>query len=112
MQHSDPFEIDPRTITGTQQSIVANRLSFCLNLRGPSMTLDSACSASLVTVHTACQSLPEDRDCNLAVAGGVSLMLSPELFISLSKADSCLPMDTAGRSMPVPMGFHAARAVA
>ncbi len=90
MQHSDPSGIDPRTITGTQQSIVANRVSYSLNLRGPSMTFDTACSASLVAIHMACQSL-RNRECNMALAGGVSLMLAPELFVSLSKAGFMSP---------------------
>ena len=81
---ADPRRIDAWTSTGTAHSIVANRLSYLLNLRGPSLTVDTACSASLVAVHLACRSLRAD-ECSLAVAGGVSLMLSPDVTISLSK---------------------------
>jgi acyl transferase domain-containing protein len=81
---ADRREIDAWTSTGTAHSIVANRLSYLLNLRGPSLTVDTACSASLVAVHLACRSLRAE-ECSLAVAGGVSLMLSPEVTISLSK---------------------------
>jgi len=76
--------IDAYTTTGTAHSIVANRVSFWLNLRGPSVTIDTACSSSLVAVHLACQSLRRE-ECDLALAGGVSLILSPEVTISLSK---------------------------
>ncbi len=81
---ADRRGIDAWTSTGTAHSIVANRLSYLLNLRGPSLTVDTACSASLVAVHLACRSL-RSEECSLAVAGGVSLMLSPEVTISLSK---------------------------
>jgi acyl transferase domain-containing protein/acyl carrier protein len=81
---ADRRDIDAWTSTGTAHSIVANRLSYLLNLRGPSLTVDTACSASLVAVHLACRSLRAE-ECSLAVAGGVSLMLSPEVTISLSK---------------------------
>ena len=81
---SDRTVIDAHTGTGTAQSIVANRLSYLLNLQGPSLTIDTACSSSLVAVHLACQSLRHD-ECTLAMAGGVSLILSPEMTISLSK---------------------------
>ncbi len=81
---SDRALIDAHTGTGTAQSIAANRLSYLLNLQGPSMTIDTACSSSLVAVHLACQSLRND-ECPLAIAGGVSLIVSPEMSISLSK---------------------------
>jgi acyl transferase domain-containing protein len=83
LQYSDPNQIDAYSSTGTAHSIVANRLSYLLNLQGPSITVDTACSSSLVAVHLACQSL-RNEECNLALAGGVSLMLSPEVTISLS----------------------------
>jgi acyl transferase domain-containing protein/NADPH:quinone reductase-like Zn-dependent oxidoreductase/nucleoside-diphosphate-sugar epimerase/acyl carrier protein len=81
---ADPIDIDAYTSTGTAHSIVANRLSYWLNLQGPSMAIDTACSSSLVAVHLACQSL-RSGECHLALAGGVSLMLSPEVTLSLSK---------------------------
>lgn len=72
-------------VTGSATNIIAGRLSYTLGLRGPSMVVDTACSSSLVAVHLACQSL-RAGECDLAVAGGVSLMLSPELSIMFSKA--------------------------
>jgi acyl transferase domain-containing protein/aryl carrier-like protein len=76
--------LDAHTGTGTAHSIVANRLSFLLNLTGPSITVDTACSASLVAAHLACQSLRAE-ECDLAVTGGVNLILAPEMTIALSK---------------------------
>ncbi len=70
--------------TGTTPCITANRLSYLLDLHGPSMAVDTACSSSLVTVHLACQSL-RSRESNLCLAGGVNLILSPDSTISSSQ---------------------------
>lgn len=80
LQHPDLYNV-----TGSAMNIIAGRLSYTLGLRGPSMVVDTACSSALVAVHLACQSL-RAGECDLAVAGGVSLMLSPELSIMFSKA--------------------------
>ncbi|HEY9801605.1 MAG TPA: type I polyketide synthase [Leptolyngbyaceae cyanobacterium] len=71
--------------TGNAFSIAANRLSYLLDLRGPSLAVDTACSSSLVAIHQACQSLRQGES-NLALAGGVNLILSPEMTITFSKA--------------------------
>lgn len=76
--------IDAYTILGTAHCIASGRLSFLLDLHGPSLVVDTGCSSSLVAVHLACQSL-RAGDCSVAVAGAVGLMLSPEWTISLSK---------------------------
>ena len=76
--------------SGTAHSIVANRLSYLLNLQGPSVAVDTACSSSLVAVHLACQSL-RLGECELAVAGGVNVILTPEPLIALSKAQMLAP---------------------
>jgi acyl-CoA synthetase (AMP-forming)/AMP-acid ligase II/3-oxoacyl-(acyl-carrier-protein) synthase/acyl carrier protein len=78
-------EIDAYAGTGNAHSIAANRLSYSLDLRGPSLTLDTACSSSLVAVHLACQSLKQG-ECQVAIAGGVNLILSPELTETFSLA--------------------------
>lgn len=90
MQHNDLAAVDARTLTGTLHSVVANRLSYLLDLRGPSLSIDTACSSSLVAIHLACQSL-RSGESDLAVAGGVSLMISPELMVSLSKVGFMAP---------------------
>ena len=90
LQFSDPDAIDLRTLTGTLHSVLANRLSYFLDLRGPSISIDTACSASLVAVHLACQSLRLGES-NIAVTGGVSLMIAPELLVSMSKVGFMAP---------------------
>jgi acyl transferase domain-containing protein len=90
LQFSDPDAIDLRTLTGTLHSVLANRLSYLLDLRGPSISVDTACSASLVAVHLACQSLRLGES-NIAVTGGVSLMIAPELLVSMSKVGFMAP---------------------
>ncbi|WP_051908584.1 GNAT family N-acetyltransferase [Candidatus Odyssella acanthamoebae] len=71
--------------TGNSASVAAGRLSYVLGLRGPSIAINTACSSSLVAVHLACQSLRQGES-QLALAGGVNLILSPELSISFSKS--------------------------
>ena len=85
LQFSDPERIDAYAGTGNAHSIVANRLSYLLDLRGPSIAVDTACSSSLVAVHLACQSL-RSGESDLALAGGVNLILSPELTVTFSQA--------------------------
>ncbi|MEC4814646.1 MAG: beta-ketoacyl synthase N-terminal-like domain-containing protein [Scytonema sp. PMC 1069.18] len=76
--------------TGNAFSIAANRLSYLFDFRGPSMAIDTACSSSLVAVHLACQSL-RSGESNLVLAGGVNLLLSPELTIIFSQAQMMAP---------------------
>ncbi|MFN8439523.1 MAG: amino acid adenylation domain-containing protein [Caldilineaceae bacterium] len=71
--------------TGNALSILANRISYLLDLRGPSLTIDTACSSSLVAVHQACLALRQG-ECDLALVGGVNLILSPDLTVALSQA--------------------------
>ena len=83
---SEPKRLGPYCATGTFASAGAGRISYTLGLEGPSLAIDTACSSSLVAVHLACQSL-RLRECDVALAGGVSLMIGPELSVSLSKAN-------------------------
>ncbi|HEY2646487.1 MAG TPA: type I polyketide synthase, partial [Candidatus Acidoferrales bacterium] len=86
----DAALIGPQSCSGTYHSIASGRVSFLLNLRGPSISIDTACSSSLVALHLACQSL-RAGDCNLALAGGVTLHLRPEHYIGLSKLGMLSP---------------------
>jgi len=87
---SGTAEVDAYAATGNAHSMAANRLSYLLNFQGPSMAVDTACSSSLVAVHLACQSL-RTGECDLALAGGVNLMLSPTLTIALAQAGMLSP---------------------
>ncbi|HEY1278040.1 MAG TPA: type I polyketide synthase, partial [Acidimicrobiales bacterium] len=82
---ADPEQIDTYTTTGNALSIAAGRLSYLLGAQGPAVALDTACSSSLVAVHLAVQAL-RNGECDLALAGGVNLMLTPELTINFSRA--------------------------
>jgi acyl transferase domain-containing protein len=86
----DQSQIDAYHITGNALNSIAGRLSYSLGFQGPSLVVDTACSSSLVAIHLACQSL-RSRECNLALAGGVNLILSPEYSISASKANMLAP---------------------
>ena len=82
--------IDAYASTGSAYSVVPGRLSYFLGLRGPSIAIDTACSSSLVALHLACQGL-RLGECDFALAGGVNLILTPEINISLSKARMMAP---------------------
>jgi acyl transferase domain-containing protein/acyl carrier protein len=83
----DLSQVDAWTGTGGALSIIANRLSYFLDLRGPSIVVDTACSSSLVAVHMACQSL-RSGESQLAIAAGVNLLLSPAITHSFDQADA------------------------
>ncbi len=76
--------------TGNSSSIAAGRLAYFFDFQGPAISIDTACSSSLVAVHLACQSL-RNRECDLALASGVNLLLSPELSITFSSAGMLAP---------------------
>jgi malonyl CoA-acyl carrier protein transacylase len=82
---SDLSNIDSHNGTGLTLSLAANRLSYLLNLHGPSMAIETACSSSLVAIHSGCQSL-RSGESNLVIVGGVSLILSPDMTITFSQA--------------------------
>lgn len=77
--------IEAYTATGTVASVGPNRVSFFLDLHGPSTPIETACSSSLVAIHRAMQSI-RAGECAQALAGGINLLLTPQLHISFSKA--------------------------
>ena len=99
-QFEDYYQhIDAHVGTGNALSIASNRVSYILDLRGPSLSVDTACSSGLLGVHLAVQSL-RNRECDAALAGGVNLILSPETTIAFSKARMLSRTAVADRSTP------------
>ncbi len=90
LKQNDPDYIDAYTGTGGALSVAAGRLSYFLGLHGPAISLDTACSSSLVAIDLAIQYLRAGK-CNLALAGGVNLMLSPEAMVYLCKVRALSP---------------------
>src|SRR5256885_12898221 len=80
-----PVTLDGYTASGNAHSVLANRVSFLLNLRGPSAPIDTACSSSLVALHRAIESI-QARSCDMAIVGGVQVILSPGAYISFGMA--------------------------
>lgn len=78
--HTFVSEVDPESVilaeAGNIHSIIASRIAYILDLKGPSMLIDTACSSSLVAVHAACQALRR-QECDTAIAGGVKITLLP-----------------------------------
>ncbi|MCG7457161.1 MULTISPECIES: polyketide synthase Pks13 [unclassified Corynebacterium] len=81
---ADPAEAHPYALTGNSSSIIANRVSYAFDFRGPSVAMDTACSSSLVAIHQAVRSL-RDGDSEVAVAGGVNLLCSPFATVAFSE---------------------------
>ena len=79
-----------QTSLGTARPMAAGRIAYLFDFHGPAIQLDTACSSSLVTLHLACQSLRQ-RECDVALAGGVNLMLSPEMTIALCELQALSP---------------------
>ena len=86
----DDLRIDAYAGSGNSPSMAAGRLAYTLGVHGPTMTVDTSCSSSLVAVHLACQSL-RVRECNLALAGGVNVILAPQMHIGFSRAHMLAP---------------------
>ena len=88
-QIGDVRDVDAYQLVG-EPSFTAGRISYVFGLRGPSKVLDTSCSSSLVAVHEAGQAL-RLRECDLALAGGVNLMLAPYGFVLMSKFRALSP---------------------
>ncbi len=90
LKSHDQALLDAHFTSGIAHSIFSGRISYLLGLQGPSVTIDTACSSSLVAVHLACQAL-RAGECRMALAGGVNLILAPDVFIALSHSRMLSP---------------------
>lgn len=90
MRNGAPGGLDAYAASGTAHSIASGRLAYVLGTRGPALSIDTACSSSLVAAHVAVQSL-RNRECDMALAGGVNLILTPDTTIALSKSRMMAP---------------------
>lgn len=93
LQLSGQADITAYTAPGGAHSVAANRLSYLLDLEGPSLAIDTACSSSLVAVHLACRAL-RNGDCDFAFVGGVNVILAPSSTVVTEKV---LPIAPGGR---------------
>ncbi len=84
LSFQDRGVINAYSNTGGSSSIAANRISYCFDLRGPSVAVDTACSSSLVAIHMACESIWRG-DAPLALAGGVNALLLPDFYVAFSQ---------------------------
>ncbi len=90
LYNATPEQIDSYRVLSNLRGMTAGRLAYVLGLHGPALQLDTACSSSLLAVHLACQAL-RTGECDLAMAGGVSLVLAPEQLIGLSHMGAVSP---------------------
>lgn len=82
--------VNPHTITGNTNCCISGRIAYYFGLEGPSLTLDTACSSSLVAVHYGCKDLLVG-DVNMAVAGGINIMIRPENHMAFSSLNALSP---------------------
>ncbi|KAH9952215.1 putative polyketide synthase [Amylocystis lapponica] len=93
-------DVDVYYSTGTLQAFLSGKISYAFGFSGPSMVVDTACSSSIIAIHQACRALA-NGDCNAAIAGGVNVVSSPDMYIGLDRAHflsptgQCRPWDAS-----------------
>ncbi|GJF00139.1 polyketide synthase [Phanerochaete sordida] len=93
-------DVDVYYSTGTLQAFLSGKIAYAFGLGGPAVVVDTSCSASMVALHTACRAL-QSGDCTAALAGGVNVISSPDMYLGLDRAHflspsgQCKPWDAA-----------------